>query len=68
MGAKSLAGRYRRAMRSVGRGLRRLEIEVGATAIEYGLVAILIAVLAVVAVGLLGESVSALFSDAANSF
>jgi Flp pilus assembly pilin Flp len=42
--------------------------EIGATTIEYGLMAILIAVLAVVAVGLLGESVSTLFSDAANSF
>ncbi len=39
----------------------------GATAIEYGLIAALIAVAAVVAMGQLGDAVTTTFNSAANS-
>ncbi len=41
--------------------------EEGATAIEYGLIAALIAVAAIVAMGSLGNNLSATFNDVNNS-
>ena len=41
--------------------------EEGATAIEYGLIAALIAVAAIVAMGSLGENLSNTFNDVNNS-
>lgn len=60
--------RYRQKMRTSQRLLCRLAADAGATTIEYGLVAILIAVVAAVAVKLMGEAVYDLLWDAANSF
>ena len=45
--------------------LRRLRAEAGATAVEYALMASLIAVVIVVAVTAFGVSVNGLFEDAA---
>lgn len=52
-------------MRSIIRKL--IKDEAGVTAIEYGLIAALIAVAAITAMNTLGGSLTTLFSDIANS-
>ncbi len=47
--------------------LRTLRDEKGATAVEYGLMVALIAVVIIVAVALLGTNLSTLFNDVASS-
>jgi len=44
-----------------------LKDESGATAIEYGLIAALIAVAAIVAMGLIGQNLNSTFNNVANS-
>jgi len=46
---------------------RDLRSEHGATAVEYGLMVALIALVIIVAVALLGTNLSTLFNNAANS-
>ncbi len=45
----------------------RKEDEKGATAVEYGLMVALIAIVIITAVALLGNNLSALFDEVANS-
>ena len=47
--------------------LRAVRSEHGATAVEYGLMVALIAIVIIVAVGLLGTNLSGLFDKVANS-
>jgi pilus assembly protein Flp/PilA len=47
--------------------LQQFRDERGATAVEYGIMVALIAVVIIVAVALLGDNLSALFDDVANS-
>ena len=47
--------------------LQKLRSEKGATAVEYGLMVALIAIVIIAAVILLGSSLSSLFSTVANS-
>ncbi|HEY9469678.1 MAG TPA: Flp family type IVb pilin [Propionibacteriaceae bacterium] len=47
--------------------LQTLRNEKGATAVEYGLMVALIAVIIIVAVAALGENLSTLFDDVADS-
>jgi pilus assembly protein Flp/PilA len=47
--------------------LERLRTEKGATAVEYGLMVALIAIVIIVAVALLGGNLSAVFDKVANS-
>ena len=47
--------------------LQQLRSEKGATAVEYGLMVALIAIVIIVAVALLGDSLSGLFDDVAQS-
>lgn len=47
--------------------LQQLRSEKGATAVEYGLMVALIAIVIIVAVGLLGTNLSGLFNKVANS-
>ncbi|GAA2159940.1 Flp family type IVb pilin [Humibacillus xanthopallidus] len=54
-------------MTSLGASLRRSRREKGATAVEYGLMVALIAVVIIVAVALLGTNLSSLFNSVATS-
>ena len=54
-------------MTSLGASLRRSRREQGATAVEYGLMVALIAVVIIVAVALLGTNLSSLFNSVATS-
>ena len=47
--------------------LQQLRSEKGATAVEYGLMVALIAIVIIVAVALLGDNLSTLFDTVANS-
>ena len=47
--------------------LQNLRSEKGATAVEYGLMVALIAIVIIVAVVALGDNLSALFDEVANS-
>ncbi len=52
---------------SMGRIVEFLQDESGATAIEYGLLAVLIAIAAITAMSAVGTSLSTTFSTLANS-
>lgn len=52
----------------VSRLLRRLNGEAGATAVEYALMAALIALVIITAVTLLGANLSQFFRDASTAF
>jgi pilus assembly protein Flp/PilA len=47
--------------------LQTMRSERGATAVEYGLMVALIAIVIIAAVTLLGQNISAVFDDAANT-
>jgi pilus assembly protein Flp/PilA len=47
--------------------LQTIRAEKGATAVEYGLMVALIAVVIIVAVALLGDNLSTMFNDVATS-
>ena len=47
--------------------LRKIQSEQGATAVEYGLMVALIAIVIIVAVALLGTNLSSLFDTVASS-